>query len=63
MKTRTDISLTDSRSREKGSSRAADNAAVERGLKTKRDVKRENEILAPFAASARIDPNASRRLA
>jgi hypothetical protein len=32
-------------------------------VKTARDVKRENEILAPLAADARIDPNASRRLA
>lgn len=63
MKARTDISLTDSRSRAKRSSRAADGTAVKRGLKTTRDVKRENEILAPFAAGARIDPNASRRLA
>jgi hypothetical protein len=63
LKARTDISLTDSRSRAKGFSRLADSAAVEQGLKTRRDVKRENEILAPFAAGARIDPNASRRLA
>lgn len=63
MKTQANISLTDSRSHAKRSSRAADSAAVERGLKTKRDLKRENEILAPFAAGARIDPNASRRLA
>jgi len=53
----------EARSQAKRLSRAADSAAIKQGLKTVEDVKRENEILAPFASSARIDLNASRRLA
>jgi len=51
------------RSTVKGSSRAADSAAIKQGLKTVRDVKRENEVFAPLAGRARIDLSASRRLA
>jgi hypothetical protein len=62
-KARTNMPAAESRSRSKSSSRAADGAALTQGLKTVRDVKRENEVLAPLAKSARIDLSASRRLA
>jgi hypothetical protein len=63
MKTRTNISATESRIRSKSSSRAADRAALKGGSKTVQEIKRENEVFAPLAPIARIDPNASRRLA
>ena len=63
MKTRTNISTAESRFRSKGSSRAADSAALKSGSKTVQEIKRENEVFAPLAPSARIDPSASRRLA
>lgn len=63
MKSRTDIPATDSRFRSKSASRAADIAALKSGSKSALETKRENEVFAPLARSARIDPGASERLA
>lgn len=63
MKSRADIYAAESRFRSKSSSRAADSAALKSGSKTVQEIKRENEVFAPLAPSARIDPSASRRLA
>ncbi len=63
MKARTDISAADSRFRSKSASRAADSAALESGSKSPGEIKRENEVFAPLARSARVDPGASQRLA
>lgn len=62
-KARTNMSAAGSRSRSKGASRAADSAALRQRLKTVGEIKRENEVFAPLAGSARIDLSASRRLA
>jgi hypothetical protein len=51
------------RSIAKSASRAVDRAAVARGQQSVYEVKQANEAFAPFAVGARIDLNASRRLA
>lgn len=63
MKSQINISVADSRFQAKSASRAADKAALENGSKTAREIKRENEVFAPLARTARIDPGASQRLA
>ena len=63
MTARIDSSAVDSRPRSKRASRVADNRALQSGAKSALDIKRENEVLAPLARSARIDLGASRRLA
>jgi hypothetical protein len=47
----------------KQASRAADEHALASGQKSVSQLKRENEVFASFAPSARIDLSASRRLA
>lgn len=49
--------------RSKRASRAANQDALASGIKTAAQLKRENEVFASFASSARIDLRASRRLA
>lgn len=63
MKAQPNISAADSRFQAKSASRAADRAALKNGSKSAGEIKRENEVFAPLARSARIDPGASRRLA
>lgn len=63
LKAQANIPSADARFRSKSSSRAADSDALKRGLKTAREIKRENEVFAPLAQGARIDLSASRRLA
>jgi hypothetical protein len=50
------------RAREKARSRVADERALASGQKSMADLKRENEVFAPLASSARIDLSASRSL-
>lgn len=52
----------DERLREKREQRAADSDSLAKGLRTISEMKRDNEVFAPFALSARIDLSASRRL-
>jgi hypothetical protein len=63
MRRKDNISNADARVHSKRASRAADQRAFAAGTKTIAQLKRENEVFAPFAANARIDLSASRRLA
>ncbi|MBA2451474.1 MAG: hypothetical protein H0V51_25945 [Chloroflexi bacterium] len=51
------------RARAKQASRAADERMLATGEKSVAQLKRENEVFAPFARSAKIDLTSSRRLA
>lgn len=61
---RTKIEHLDSRERAeaKAKSRAADARALRTGRKSRAELKRKNEFLAPLVESARIDLSASRSL-